>query len=305
MSLPLPFTADAISLGYGAFDGTYYTDAAPHQGDDFSSASRGIGEGTPFRASGPGRVVRSGFGPSGVSPNIDRPNSLAGNSIDVDYGACITRYMHRPMDSPSPAVGDETTEGTLLGVIGATGLVSAPHLHMETWDKATGRRVDPANFFDYNRVVSEEDDMPTVQEIFNYSVPKFDASGKRVGETNLAAVLGWSDANNGSVVGAIVGAILDGPIIRQGLPAGDPRAGKPTSLRAVTAWSDAASMNEIAAVVGAVNSSLASTIIDGLKGQVGDIDESRLREVIEQSVRTAQADALQAIADGIANAAAS
>lgn len=178
MSLPIPFPASTISLAYGAVDGEFYRFSSPHQGTDFSSRSQGVTAGTPFRASGPGRVVRSGVGPSGVSPSIDRPNNLAGNSIDVDYGDFIARYMHRPYDSPSPSVGAATVEGTMLGVVGATGLGDGgAHLHMETWDKRTGRRVNPANYFDFTRVVDssatargsaspfdpEEDDM-TVQQ---------------------------------------------------------------------------------------------------------------------------------------------
>ena len=173
--LPLPFPASTISLVYGAVDGKYYTFSSPHQGTDFSSRSQGVTAGTVFRASGPGVVVRSGVGRGGVSPSMSRPNSLAGNSIDVDYGDVIVRYMHRPYDSPSPAKGDRVAEGSALGVIGSTGLSGGAHLHMETWDKRTGRRVDPANYFDFARVVaagaasggaarpftpeSEEDDM--------------------------------------------------------------------------------------------------------------------------------------------------
>lgn len=154
MKLPLPFPASAISLPYGAVDGEFYTFASPHQGTDFSSRSQGVIAGAVIRASGPGRVTRSGVGPVGVTPTINQPNSLAGNSIDVDYGDCITRYMHRPFDSPSPVAGERVTEGDTLGVIGATGLVNAAHLHMETWSKATGRRVNPAVYFDFSRVVT-------------------------------------------------------------------------------------------------------------------------------------------------------
>lgn len=153
MNLPIPFPANTISLPYGAVDGKYYTFASPHQGTDFSSVSKGVTTGTVIRASGPGVVVRAGVGPAGVTPTMTRPNSLAGNSIDVDYGDVITRYMHRPYGSPSPKAGDRVVEGTVLGVIGNTGLSGGAHLHMETWDKATGRRVNPANYFDFTRVV--------------------------------------------------------------------------------------------------------------------------------------------------------
>ena len=165
--LPIPFPASTISLAYGAVDGDYYTFSSPHQGTDFSSRSQGVTAGTVFRASGPGTVVRSGVGPAGVSPTMTRPNSLAGNSIDVDYGDFITRYMHRPYDSPSPKAGDRVVEGTVLGVIGNTGLSGGAHLHMETWDKATGRRVNPANYFDFTRVVATASGAGTDAKPFN------------------------------------------------------------------------------------------------------------------------------------------
>ena len=153
--LPLPFTRDAISLDYGVIDYEFYYPGSPHQGVDFSSRSRGISAGTTIPASGEGRVTRSGVGPRGVSPDINRPNNLSGNSIDVDYGPVVVRYMHRPYDSHSPAPGDRVYLGSSLGVIGSSGQVSAPHLHMETWDKSSGRRVDPRGFFDYSRYVGD------------------------------------------------------------------------------------------------------------------------------------------------------
>ena len=137
--LPIPFPANTISLPYGAVDGEYYTFSSPHQGTDFSSASKGVTTGSVIRASGPGVVTRAGVGPSGVTPSIDRPNEKAGNSIDVDYGTFIARYMHRETGCPSPTKGAAVGEGTPLGTVGNTGLSSAAHLHLETWDKRTGR----------------------------------------------------------------------------------------------------------------------------------------------------------------------
>ena len=178
MSLPLPFPASTITLDYGDTDRPYSA-WSPHQGTDFSSRSQGVVAGATIRASATGVVHRAGWETGEQSPTMDRPNKNAGNSIDVDYPSAgvRVRYMHRPTSSPSPAAGDRVTEGASLGVVGDTGYVTAAHLHMETWDLATGRRVNPANYFDFTRVVDssatagrsaspfdpEEDDM-TVQQ---------------------------------------------------------------------------------------------------------------------------------------------
>lgn len=146
--LPLPFPASTISLNYGDTKKPY-SSSSPHNGIDFSSHSQGVVAGATIRASGPGVVVRSGWEKGTASPTMGRPNKNAGNSIDVLYPDehVIVRYMHRPADSPSPAVGTPVSEGTTLGVVGATGYVTAPHLHMETWDTRTGRRVSPWTYF--------------------------------------------------------------------------------------------------------------------------------------------------------------
>lgn len=200
--LPLPFTAASISLGYGAVDGKYYTASSPHLGMDFSSRSRGVVAGAVIRASGAGKVVRSGVGPIGVSPTITRPNNLSGNSIDVDYGGdFITRYMHRPYDSPSPQKDDRVVEGSVLGVIGNTGLSGGAHLHMETWDKRTGRRVNPALFFDFTRTVTsgstaggatpfdpEEDDM-TPEQAADLAAARADARDAKTLANEIRGIL--------------------------------------------------------------------------------------------------------------------
>ncbi len=146
--LPLPFPASTITLDYGDTD-TPYSAWSPHQGIDFSSRSKGVVAGAVIHASGDGVVHRSGWETGEQTPTMDRPNKNAGNSIDVDYLAAgvRVRYMHRPADTPSPAAGDTVTEGTGLGVIGDTGYVTAAHLHMETWQLATGRRVSPWLYF--------------------------------------------------------------------------------------------------------------------------------------------------------------
>lgn len=154
--LPLPFTAGAIALDYGDTDYPYSV-SSPHNGLDFSSSSRGIVAGCVIRASGDGVVHRSGWELGSQSPTIDRPNVNAGNSIDVDYPAygVRVRYMHRPRGCASPEAGDPVAFGSPLGVIGATGYVFGAHLHMETWDLATGRRVSPWLFFTRDHYVGD------------------------------------------------------------------------------------------------------------------------------------------------------
>lgn len=153
--LPLPFPASTITLDYGDTDRPYSA-WSPHQGTDFSSRSQGVVAGATIRASATGVVHRAGWETGEQTPTMDRPNKNAGNSIDVDYPSAgvRVRYMHRPTSSPSPAAGDRVTEGASLGVVGDTGYVTAAHLHMETWDLATGRRVNPANYFDFTRTVT-------------------------------------------------------------------------------------------------------------------------------------------------------
>lgn len=154
--LPLPFPADTISLDYGAT--TYpYDPTDPHNGIDFSSRSNGVVAGTVILASGEGVVVRSRFESDTDWPTISKPNRNAGNSIDVDYPDLNVRvrYMHRPVGSVSPRAGDHVVLGTVLGVIGATGLVTAAHLHMEAWDRKTGRRVSPWLYFSHTLTVAD------------------------------------------------------------------------------------------------------------------------------------------------------
>jgi|TARA_R100000482_G_scaffold124710_2_gene78554 hypothetical protein len=171
MTLPLPFPAASIVLDYGETRPPY-SPGSPHNGLDFSSRSRGVVAGAIIRASGRGRVLRSGWEPGSDWPTFDRPNRNAGDSIDVLYdNGVMVRYMHRPHDD-GPKVGDRTQPGTVLGRIGATGLVTGPHLHMETWNPRTRQRVSPWGYFNRSTVTAaatdstpfEEDEMNSEQD---------------------------------------------------------------------------------------------------------------------------------------------
>jgi hypothetical protein len=103
------------------FNGTL---ASNHKGLDFRAAP-----GTPVRASNGGVVVLAG------------PLYYAGNSVFVDHGmGLFTLYMH--FSKITVREGQHVVRGQKLGLSGATGRVTGPHLHWAVrWQ---GAYLDPA-----------------------------------------------------------------------------------------------------------------------------------------------------------------
>jgi murein DD-endopeptidase MepM/ murein hydrolase activator NlpD len=102
-----------------------------HDGVDF-----GGGCGTPLRAAAPGRVVSSYF--SGVY----------GNRLIIDHGALAGRgvaTIYNHATSYNVGVGDQVSEGQVIGYEGSTGWSTGCHLHFTVM--VNGQAVDPMNWF--------------------------------------------------------------------------------------------------------------------------------------------------------------
>ena len=96
---------------------------SPHAGVDF------VGKpGTPIHAANHGVVVVSG------------PMYFTGNTIVIDHGdRLFSVFAHLSELHVSP--GDTVEPDTLVGLVGATGRVTGPHLHWSV--RLNGARVDP------------------------------------------------------------------------------------------------------------------------------------------------------------------
>ncbi len=94
-----------------------------HNGIDYAGA---VGE--PVKAAAKGRVVLTG--------NF----YFSGKTIYIDHGqGLITTYMH--MSKINVKTGDIVNAGDIVGLVGATGRVTGPHLHFGLYAQGVG--VDP------------------------------------------------------------------------------------------------------------------------------------------------------------------
>jgi hypothetical protein len=96
---------------------------SPHTGVDFRGAV-----GTPIRAPNAGRVV--------LASNL----YYSGNTIIIDHGLGLYSYFGH-MSAFSVREGDRVKARDVIGKVGATGLVTGPHLHWTV--RLVGTRIDP------------------------------------------------------------------------------------------------------------------------------------------------------------------
>ena len=96
---------------------------SPHAGIDFMSP-----EGTPVRASNAGQVV------------LAEDLFFTGNTVIVDHGLGLYSLVAH-LSTLAVSERETVSRGTVVGLVGATGRVTGPHLHWAV--RLNGARVDP------------------------------------------------------------------------------------------------------------------------------------------------------------------
>ena len=96
---------------------------SPHSGTDFRGA-----RGTPVEAPNDGRVV------------LAQELYFSGNTVIIDHGLGLYSYLAH-LSAFKVEVGQPVRKGMVVGLVGATGRVTGPHLHWTT--RLLGARVDP------------------------------------------------------------------------------------------------------------------------------------------------------------------
>ena len=111
---------------YGVRSSPFTGESKMHKGVDIAAPM-----GAPIRAAANGKVVRAGTADD------------YGNYIEIAHGfGVVTRYAHA--QKLLVRTGARVSKGDLIGLVGATGRTTGPHLHYEV--EVAGRKVDPSNF---------------------------------------------------------------------------------------------------------------------------------------------------------------
>jgi len=118
-----PPLAGAVASNFGTRSVFNGEPRAPHAGADYRGAA-----GTPIEAPAAGRIV------------LAEPLFFTGNTVVIDHGLGLYSLLAH-LSRIDAHVGDAVERGTVVGLLGATGRVTGPHLH---WGVRIGAaRVDP------------------------------------------------------------------------------------------------------------------------------------------------------------------
>ena len=105
----------------------------------FNGSLKSFHSGTDFRAAVGAQIPASNDG----IVRIAKDRYYAGGSVVIDHGSGIyTQYYH--LSRVDVKVGDRVSQGQIVGLSGATGRVSGPHLHFGVF--AGGTQVNPMSF---------------------------------------------------------------------------------------------------------------------------------------------------------------
>jgi murein DD-endopeptidase MepM/ murein hydrolase activator NlpD len=129
---PVPHKANSAFGTRSFFNGQ---PRSAHSGADFLSPA-----GTPVKSPAPGKVV--------IADSL----YFSGGTVVVDHGlGIVSLFAH--LSEILVKAGDDAAQGAVLGLVGATGRVTGPHLHWTV--RVNGARVDPLSLVALLRVSTE------------------------------------------------------------------------------------------------------------------------------------------------------
>jgi murein DD-endopeptidase MepM/ murein hydrolase activator NlpD len=131
---PVPGEANGRFGSRSVFNGE---PRSPHGGADLLSPA-----GTPVKSPNAGRIVCA------------RDLFFTGNTVIVDHGMGVFSLLAHLLRIDVEE-GDTVAVGQIVGMVGATGRVTGPHLHWAT--SVSGARVDPLSFL---ALLGESEDAP-------------------------------------------------------------------------------------------------------------------------------------------------
>lgn len=128
--LPRVTVPGRVTSAYGPRPAQPAGSPAFHGGIDIAAAS-----GTTIAAPGGGTVIHAAMGYNG--------SERWGNTVEIDHGdGWSTLYAH--LDEIDVEPGQSLAAGQRIGTVGATGVATGPHVHVEL--HYNGERVDPADY---------------------------------------------------------------------------------------------------------------------------------------------------------------